>query len=258
MVGAGTNDVSVDATPGGRGYRRSDARQAAFDSAKVALVGLGRLARSEHRCEGAGCRPRLGRRRGQGRRADGSRPRPRRSGLPLPRRRWDQRRFGRGDLDRCSHHGRSADGSAEAVHGRSGLHPLHARGSPSWLPRSSRWQGRDPSGRRSRPHPPDGCVLRRLPRGVAAAEAGGARLRTLRRPTASGGRRPRSESSVRSRLPAGRPHLRHHPTTTGATPVGLPDLRVRGPRHAGGASRGTRLDVDPVLLRTGPLRRPTR
>ena len=38
MVGAGTNDVSVDATPGGRGYRRSDARQAAFDSAKVALL----------------------------------------------------------------------------------------------------------------------------------------------------------------------------------------------------------------------------
>ena len=38
MAGAGTNDVSVDATPAGRGYRRSDARQAAFDSAKVALL----------------------------------------------------------------------------------------------------------------------------------------------------------------------------------------------------------------------------
>ena len=38
MAGAGANDVSVDATPGGRGYRRSNARQAAFDSAKVALL----------------------------------------------------------------------------------------------------------------------------------------------------------------------------------------------------------------------------
>jgi NTE family protein len=38
VAGTGTNDVSVDATPGGRGYRRSDERQAAFDSAKVALL----------------------------------------------------------------------------------------------------------------------------------------------------------------------------------------------------------------------------
>jgi NTE family protein len=38
VAGAVTDDVSIDATPGGRGYRRSDQQQSKFDAARAALV----------------------------------------------------------------------------------------------------------------------------------------------------------------------------------------------------------------------------
>jgi hypothetical protein len=254
VAGAGTNDVSVDATPGGRGYRRSDVRQAAFDSAKVALLdsdgwldpntGAKELV-ADLALEGGGVKGVA------------------LTGAVLV-------------LDEAGYRFRGIAGTSAGSVAATLIAALTTAGMPMarlkqymddldftrFMPEGHLHAFLDHHGGKAGTLLTDAAVLTHR-MGVYSgdylavwlepklAELGCEHFGDLRLPAGA-------ESSARSRLPAGRPHLRHHPTTTGATPVGLPDLRVRGPRHAGGASRGTRLDVDPVLLRTGPLRRSTR
>ena len=76
------------------------------------------------------------------------------------------------------------------------------------------------------PHPPDGCLRRRLPRHVARSDHARPRRAHLRRPQDHDGGRSRHEPPGEPTLRARRAHVRHHPRPAGPPALGLRLLRA--------------------------------